>query len=88
MSEVLNENPELEVEELSEEKLSEQRVIRREKLKKLQEMGRNPFVHERFDVDAYSMDIKENFDKMEGERDAYENLRPVVFSNPAKVFTT
>lgn len=68
MSEILNENLEAQTEELSEEKLSEQRVIRREKLKKLQEMGRNPFLHERWDVDAYSMDIKDNFDEMEGKK--------------------
>lgn len=68
MSEILNENMEEQTEELSEEKLSEQRVIRREKLKKLQEMGRNPFLHERWDVDAYSMDIKDNFDEMEGKK--------------------
>ncbi|MGP1570083.1 MAG: lysine--tRNA ligase [Eubacteriales bacterium] len=58
----------MENDELSEEKLSEQRVIRREKLKKLQEMGRNPFIHERWDVNAYSMDIKDNFDEMEGKK--------------------
>jgi len=44
-----NINPEVE-EELSEEKLNEQRLIRREKLKKLQEMGRNPFLVENWDV--------------------------------------
>ncbi len=68
MSEILNENLEAQTEELSEEKLSEQRIIRREKLKKLQETGRNPFLHERWDVDAYSMDIKDNFDEMEGKK--------------------
>ena len=68
MSEILNENLEAQTEELSEEKLSEQRVIRREKLTKLQETGRNPFLHERWDVDAYSMDIKDNFDEMEGKK--------------------
>ena len=39
-------------EELSEEKLNEQRQIRREKLKKLQEAGRNPFLQETWDVTA------------------------------------
>ena len=40
-----NVNPEVEeVEEVSEEVLSEQRQIRREKLKALQEAGRNPFL--------------------------------------------
>ena len=60
-----NVNPEVEVEELSEEKLSEQRLIRREKLKKLQEAGRDPYVNETWDVTAHSMDIKNNFDAME-----------------------
>ena len=54
-------------EEISEEQLSEQRKIRREKLKALQEADRNPFLHETWDVTAHSMDIKENFDAMEGQ---------------------
>ena len=47
-----NVNPEVcEVEEeISEEVLSEQRVIRREKLKALQEAGRNPFLEENWNV--------------------------------------
>ncbi|QIB70782.1 lysine--tRNA ligase [Aminipila butyrica] len=61
-----NVNPEVE-EELSEEKLNEQRMIRREKLKKLQDMGRNPFLVESWDITAFSMDIKENFEEMEGK---------------------
>lgn len=56
-----------EIEELSEEKLNEQRLIRREKLKSLQEAGRNPFSYENWTVTAHSMDIKENFDAMEGQ---------------------
>lgn len=47
--------------------LGEQRRIRREKLAKLQEMGRNPFLIETWDVDHYSKDIKDNFDDMEGK---------------------
>lgn len=62
----VNVNPEVE-EELSEEKLNEQRQIRREKLKKLQEAGRNPFLQETWDVTAHSMDIKNNFDAMEDQ---------------------
>ncbi len=54
-------------EEFSEEKLSEQRGIRRDKLKKLQDAGRNPFLHEKWNVTAHSMDIKDNFDAMEDE---------------------
>ncbi|MDD4564977.1 MAG: lysine--tRNA ligase [Eubacteriales bacterium] len=53
--------------EVSEESLNEMRLIRREKLKKLQEMGRNPFSAETWDVKNYSMDIKGNFDAMEGK---------------------
>lgn len=53
--------------EISEEGLNEMRQIRREKLKKLQDMGRNPFLVERWDVEHYSVDIKENFDQMEGQ---------------------
>lgn len=63
---VMGNNPQVE-EELTEEKLTEQRVIRREKLAKLQEAGRNPFLEETWDVTAHSMDIKENFDAMEDQ---------------------
>lgn len=54
--------------ELTEEGLNEQRRIRREKLKALQDAGRNPYLVESWDVDAYSGDIKEDFEKMEGKR--------------------
>ena len=54
--------------ELTEEGLNEQRRIRREKLKTLQEEGRNPFLVESWDVDAFSTDIKDNFEQMEGKR--------------------
>ena len=56
-----------EAEELSEEELTEQRQIRRQKLKDLQAAGRNPFLHEKWDVNAYSQQIKDNFDEMEGK---------------------
>ncbi|MBK5261437.1 MAG: lysine--tRNA ligase, partial [Peptostreptococcaceae bacterium] len=56
-----------EVEEFSEEKLNEQRLIRRDKLKKLQEMGRNPFLIEEWNVDAHSMNIKNNYNAFEGK---------------------
>lgn len=46
---------------------SEQVRIRREKLAKLQEMGRNPFLEERWDIDAYSQAVKDDFDNMEGK---------------------
>ena len=54
--------------ELSQEELNEMRRIRRDKLKKLQDMGRDPFLQETWDVTAYSQYIKDSFDKMDGER--------------------
>lgn len=59
-----NNNPEV-VEEFTEEQLSEQRQIRRQKLRNLQEAGRNPFVVEKWDVTANSIQIKDNFDDFE-----------------------
>ena len=53
--------------EQTEENLSEQRQIRRDKLKALQDADRNPFVVEKWNVTAHSMDIKENFDAMEDQ---------------------
>ncbi|MDD2189789.1 MAG: lysine--tRNA ligase [Eubacteriales bacterium] len=53
--------------EITEESLNELRLVRREKLKKLQESGRNPFLVETWDVTDYSKDIKDNFDAMEGK---------------------
>lgn len=47
-------------EEMSEESLNELRKIRRDKLKALQEAGRNPFLEEKWDVTAHSKDIKDN----------------------------
>lgn len=47
--------------------LSEIHQIRREKLQKLRDMGRDPFKVEKYDVTAYSQDIKEKFDEMEGK---------------------
>ncbi len=41
--------------------LTEQQLIRREKLKRLQEAGRNPFLIETWNQTAFSEDIKENF---------------------------
>ncbi len=53
--------------EMYAEDLTEQRRIRRQKLKELQEAGRNPFLQETWNVTAHSMDIKDNFDAMEDE---------------------
>ena len=47
--------------------LSEQELVRRAKLEKLTEEGKNPYVKTKFDVDAHSADIKENFEALEGK---------------------
>lgn len=47
--------------------LSEQRRIRREKLAKLQEAGRNPFLVEDWNVTAHSQSIKDSFEEAEGK---------------------
>lgn len=62
-----NQNVNPGTEELTEEGLSEQRRIRREKLKNLQEAGRNPYLIEKWDVNAYSQDIKDRFEEMDGK---------------------
>lgn len=61
-----NINPE-ETEELSEESLNEQRQIRRQKLKDLQEAGRNPFLVETWEQNAFSETIKNNFEEYDGK---------------------
>ena len=51
----------------NQEDLTEVLRVRREKLAKLQEMGKDPFVQSRYDRTNYSMDIKNNFEEMEGK---------------------
>lgn len=50
-----------------EQGLNEILRIRREKLKKLQEMGRDPFKIEKYERTAFSTGIKENFEEFEGK---------------------
>ena len=49
-----------------EQSLSEQRLIRRAKLKELQEAGQDPFQITKYVVKHHSADIKENFEALEG----------------------
>ena len=46
--------------------LSEQRLIRRAKLKELQDAGQDPFQITKYVVKHHSADIKENFEALEG----------------------
>ena len=50
-----------------EQELSELLQIRRDKLKALQEEGRDPFTQTRFVRSAYSAEIKENFEAFDGK---------------------
>ena len=47
--------------------LSEVLRVRREKLKRLQDMGRDPFKIEKFERTSFSKEIKEKFETMEGK---------------------
>ncbi len=47
--------------------LNEMLVIRREKLQSLIEMGKNPFLVEKFDYTHHSSTIKDNFEELEGQ---------------------
>ena len=51
----------------AEQDLSELLRIRRDKLKNLQDEGRNPFEQTRFVRSAYSKDIKDNFEEYDGK---------------------
>ena len=57
MAENMNQNPDL----------SEQEQIRRDKLRVLQEAGKDPYQIRRFDVDIHSQEIKNRFDELEGK---------------------
>jgi Lysyl-tRNA synthetase (class II) len=52
--------------EITEQERNEQSQIRRDKLSELQAAGRNPFLQETWDQDAYSRDIKEHFEDYDG----------------------
>ena len=47
--------------------LNEILVMRRKKLEELRKEGKDPFLYEKYDVDAYSQDIKDRFEEMDGE---------------------
>ena len=47
--------------------LSEVLKVRRDKLAALCEAGEDPFVKTKYDVTAYSKDIKENYEQLEGK---------------------
>ncbi|MBQ9514054.1 MAG: lysine--tRNA ligase [Clostridia bacterium] len=63
----MNENNNTPINQEQELDLNEILRVRREKLEKLQNDGKNPFSKVRYDRDAYSQDIKDDYDKYEGK---------------------
>ena len=53
--------------QVQEQDLNQLRKVRREKLADLQANGKDPFVITKFDQTHHSMEIKDNFDEMEGK---------------------
>ena len=52
---------------VQEQDVNQLRKVRREKLAELQAGGNDPFVITKYDMTHHSMDIKENFEEMEGQ---------------------
>ena len=50
-----------------EQDVNQFRKVRREKLADLQENGKNPFEITKYDVTCHAMDVKENYEEMEGK---------------------
>ena len=61
------ENKKKEPAQEQEQDLSQILKVRREKLKTLQEAGKDPFEQTKFVVSAHTQDIKDHFDEMEGQ---------------------
>ncbi len=53
---------------VQEQDLNQLRKVRREKLAELQANGQDPFQITKYDADAHSQDIKDNFEEMEGKK--------------------
>ena len=53
---------------VQEQDINQLRKVRREKLADLQANGNDPFEITKYDVDAHSLEIKNNFDEMEGKK--------------------
>lgn len=85
MTEMNNANPQPQEErELTANEINEQRQIKRDKLKALREMGRDPYVEETYNVTAHSGDIKENFEAIE-EQEVSVAGRVMAFRRMGKV---
>ena len=54
--------------QVQEQDINQLRKVRREKLAELQANGQDPFVITKYDADAHSQSIKDNFDELEGKK--------------------
>ncbi len=63
----MSEQEKVTTEEMTEEQLSELLQIRRDKLAALQEAGKDPFEITKYDADTHNIDIRENFEALEGK---------------------
>ena len=63
----MNENNENEVIELDEQEVNRLMQVRMDKLKELQEAGKDPFEITKYDRTEFSNEIKENYEKYEGK---------------------
>ena len=69
----------------AEENLSELLQIRRDKLKQLQDDGKNPFDIVKYDVTDYTEDIKANFENyIDGDDDIYGYITQAVETDSIK----
>ena len=67
MSEAQNQNQNQKGNGQKEQDINQLLKVRREKLAALQEAGKDPFQITKYDVTHHSMDIKDNFEEMEGK---------------------
>ena len=56
------------VQNVQEPDLNQLRKVRREKLAELQGSGKDPFQITKYDQDAHSQSIKDNFEELEGKK--------------------
>ena len=53
---------------VQEQDINQLRKVRREKLAELQSSGRNPFEITKYDTTCHAIDIKNNYEEMEGKQ--------------------
>jgi lysyl-tRNA synthetase class 2 len=73
-------SPSLQKKTIQSMQLSEQELIRREKLKEFERLGINPYPAEKFEVNANSQQIRENFNPAEGAPQWHVSLAGRIMS--------